>query len=302
VETTNIVQAGKQEPHIKLKPRSLIWVYQTKRNPKTKRIMGPVATGLRRQGHRVEIRESSKYESGTSLQPDYIAAWGDWFGVEDILRDVGLYGWGLLHIDNGYYARSSHTVGYKQSYDGYYSVTLNNRQCHEYLWDGDTPSPDRFLTQEQSPHRWRKPSAPENSIIYLLGFSSKQAKLFGLDHIAWLQATKAWLQPRTTRRILVRPKNYDDLNFRQVLRDENIHLVVGYHTKALVESLLEGVPIVSLAPCVVNLMGGSKNEHELLNNPPIDDPIKPNNRLDFFSRLAWHQWTLGEIAAGLMWA
>ena len=258
-------------------------VYRSARNhPKTYKIMGPIAVGLEKIGYHVTFRESWHYPQGDESEADLLAIWGDFHGTEKIYADRIKFK-RLLHIDNGYMARGHHR--------GYYSVTYGNKQILQELWHGPTPTPERFQQLNLPLNRWRK----SGSRVLALGLSRKQCLNLGVDYPVINKELAELIRARTGMITVLREKKYDNgITPLATVLEEKWHSVVGFHTKGLIESLLAGIPIVALDPCAVHLMG----------RPTVAamiPPYYPENRSDFFARLAYHQWTLDEIAAGDPW-
>lgn len=257
-------------------------VYEAARNqPKTGLIMGPVAEGLRCAGWTVEMRESAHYPRGDENDADLLAVWGDNFGVERILRDAPRLRPRLLHIDNGYLNRNR--------YEGHYGLSWGARQCQAYLWDGPRPSADRFAALKETIRPWRM----NGDVILVLAPSIKQGRFLGVDSNTWGRQIRDLVSRYTKKPIRVQLKTYTvDRPLRETLQNEPIFAAVGYQTKGLVECLLYGVPVFNLAPCVAERMGGQDVSS-------IERPLYPENRQEFFERLAHHQFLLREIAEGL---
>lgn len=226
------------------------------------------------------MRESLKYPQHDEELADVLAVWGDYHGVERILADCGRRHWQMLQCDNGYIGRGH--------FSGYYSLSWNARQATDDLWKREAHA-DRFAALEEPLKPWRK----TGDVILVLAPSKKHARLLGLDLEPWCHQVKRTCEERTNKRIIVQVKTYgQEPTPRQLMQRESVALVIGFNTKSMCEALLEGIPILSLGPCVVNRMG-------LRDLVQINDPFYPDNRADFFSRLAYHQWRLDEIAAGL---
>ena len=260
-----------------------IFAYITARNqPKTNNIILPVVGGLRRCGHSVEIRESDEYPRGDEENADILAVWGDYAGVDRILHDCGKKLWRMLHIDNSYLRRGH--------YQGYYGISWNDRQCGSYLWDKDFPA-DRFRKLGEEIKPWKT----SGSTVAVLGFSRKQGHVIGLNYLDWLAKTVKDVRQHTKCKVIARPKLYDGSDVRAFYRQEDVHAVVGLFTKSMIMALLDGIPVFPLASCAASSMG-------LDDLKKIDSPWYPDNREDFFNRLAYHQWTLKELEQGEPWA
>lgn len=259
-----------------------IFAYTSRLNmPKTSYIMGPVVEGLKRHGHLVVMRESSEYPRDDEEEADILAVWGDWHGAQQILADCGKKRWQMLHVDNGYLRRGH--------YQGYYGISWNDRQCGMYMWDRDFP-PDRFQRLGEEIKPWKT----NGESVAVLGFSRKQGQVIGLPYMEWLAETVKEVRRHTKRRVISRPKLYNGSDVRSFFQKEDVFAVVGLFTKAMVMALLDGIPVFPLAPCAASSMG-------LADLKKVDSPWYPDNCKDFFSRLAYHQWTLKELERGEPW-
>jgi len=69
------------------------------------------------------------------------------------------------------------------------------------------------------------------------------------------------------------------------------HITVIWNSKAAIESLIAGVPVVVNAPIGISKPMGTEVSN-------IESPYYPENRLEFFRELACSQWNEDEIYAG----
>lgn len=258
------------------------FVYKTKSNwEKTDRILSPVVVGLQSIGWKVDVRESLRFPQGDEIGIDLAVVWGDTGGVLQILASRGRLFKQVLQVDNGYLKRERWTGYYSLSYGG-------QRQCQEYVWDCPR-FPERFAVLHETIKPWRT----EGATIIILAPSHKQAKILGFDTDQWARRTMDQIQRYTKKRVLIKIKRYNvDAPLRETLQKEPIFAAVGYNTKGLVECLLEGIPVFSLGPCVTEKMGGK-------NLSQIENPLYPDNRQEFFERLAGTQFLLSEITNGV---
>lgn len=223
------------------------------------------------------------YPQGDEYAANYLCAFGDYFGVQGILKHIGHFHWRLLHVDLGYLRRSHHTPD-PASFDGYYGLTTDARQPTVF-----SPCPeDRFAALNEPIQPWRR----EGSEVVVVGFSRKQGEVLGLNPDWWAKALLPELRKHTKRRVVYRPKNYQDLDFRSYLQTHDVWAVVSHSSKAMVEALLEGVPVFPLAPCICGSMGGPIER--------LDAPVYPA-REPFFAWVAYQQWTLAECEQGKPW-
>lgn len=260
-------------------PRAI--VFHTVRNqPKTGIIMGAVAHGLRCAGYEVEDRESTQSPRGDEQKVDLLAVWGDTHRAPEILADAVRRGRRCLQVDNAYLNRNR--------YEGHYGLSYGARQCYQYLWDCPR-YPVRFAALNETISPWRT----SGDTILILAPSIKQGRFLGFDSNWWAGHQKDFISCYTKKKIRTQIKTYTvNKPLRDTLRDESIFACIGYNTKGLVDCLLYGIPVFNLGPCVTERMGCQ----DLWK---IDTPYYPENRQEFFERLAGHQWLLSEITEGL---
>ena len=222
------------------------------------------------------------YPRGNENDADMLAIWGDACGSERILQDIPRLRPRVLQIDNGYLRRAVYT--------GYYGLSYGARQCHDYLWHYyNFPSPARFRALNETILPWRR----DGNTILILAPSHKQGRFLGINIDQWARHILSQVETHTKKRVRIRMKTYGiDTPLREVLRDEPIFAAVGHSTKGLVDCLLMGIPVFNTVPCVTERMG-------LQDLSKIEEPYYPENRQEFFERLAGHQFLLSEIAEGL---
>jgi hypothetical protein len=71
--------------------------------------------------------------------------------------------------------------------------------------------------------------------------------------------------------------------------------VVAHCSSAMVKALIEGVPVFSLAPSMASCMGRP-------DLAKIEDPVYPENRMQWLANLAANQWTRDEMRSGKCWS
>lgn len=171
-------------------------------------------------------------------------------------------------LDNGYLGRNR-----------YYRVTRNGFQ-HTAI----VPRPDdRFGALGLKIQPWRK----DGSKI-LVCESSKWC--FGyLGCPQWTLDTVDRLRRYTKRPIEIREKvMHATIRARDLKR---VWAVVTHVSACAVDALLHGVPVFVTGPCAASPMSGRLED--------IDKPYYPDNRAEFFASLAYAQFSVPEIAAGM---
>jgi hypothetical protein len=112
----------------------------------------------------------------------------------------------------------------------------------------------------------------------------------------WHEATASALRSRTKRPVIVKPHPGRPATNVQTIAEMHkllvdCHCVVVWASANGVRSLIEGVPVISMAPhwILQSIAGRSLDQIE---NPPMPD------RMPAFRRLAFAQWNLDEIRSG----
>ena len=77
---------------------------------------------------------------------------------------------------------------------------------------------------------------------------------------------------------------------------ERCHCLVTFASNSAVEALINGVPVVAYGPTIAAPLIGSALEQ--INKPPFPDEA---TRTQWAYDLAYHQWTLDELASGEAW-
>ena len=111
----------------------------------------------------------------------------------------------------------------------------------------------------------------------------------------WAQKTANELGTLTRRPIIVRPHPNNDPPRRALAADlENAWACVIWSTSAGVEALVRGIPVISMAPNWI-CRGAAGRTLKSVETPFFSD----ESRLDALRRLAWAQWHVDEIEAGI---
>ena len=206
---------------------------------------------------------------------DSVATYGILRGSGRVIKSANDF-W---YIDNGYFNQRG----------SYYRVCHN---CHIDRGDGDYPK-DRFNHTGVKLKDWRK----TGSHIVLCPPSPVAQRHFeiGDNPSTWTLKIISELKQYTDRDIVVSTKYGDGLTcftktpsknpFREIIK--NAWAVVTFNSNTMVDSLIGGVPVISLTS---DRKVGSLEEIE---NPIMDRAILYN--------LAYRQWTLKAFASGQAW-
>ena len=159
---------------------------------------------------------------------------------------------------------------------------------------------------------WRK-SKPDDHVL-IVGQNLYDASLFGIDFTLWVSTTIRHLMKHTNRKIVIRdhPENKDQLkeyinvmfrNYEQVVYSnkgtifddlKNAHCTVSYTSGSSVDSILEGVPVITCSEYNF-LWPISSHSLEEVENP------REGDREHLLYDLAYTQWSVEEICNGKPW-
>ena len=157
------------------------------------------------------------------------------------------------------------------------------------------------LTGDDNPKRWHKLRLPiqdwrNGSDILICPQSDLFFKLQEKTQSEWIKTTTDAIKKHTDRRIRIHHKNAannPEMAFKRQL--VNTWAVVVHSSMAGVQATVHGVPCFATDP---NSASASFGTTDLT---AIEQPVKPDNRLQMVSILANNQWTLPEINSGLAW-
>jgi hypothetical protein len=200
-------------------------------------------------------------------------------GCDTIIRQARARHTDFLHLDHGYFARSDHANG---DMAGHYRVSLNRLTCTGY---GKCP-PDRWERLEIPLKAWRS----SGDHIVICPISNHVAQFVGVQPREWIKGVLWALGKATKRDIVIKPKQSD-----QSLSDVfvNAHAVVGYHSNAMVDAVIAGVPAYAIGPSPVVALGNTDLSQ-------IDRPVL-SDREPWLHNLAYHQFLLDEFKDGSAW-
>lgn len=267
-------------------------VYFAPGNARSKLVGEAMARGMQAIGQPYELRSSRLYNGRPDC--DVILFYGLSDGLRRIFDDYRGAGRKALYVDLGYWGRRKRT-----RWDGYHKIALNDRHPTRYFQDKRHDAA-RFNDLGITIQPWR----PEGRHIIVAGMSAKAAAAEGLQAETWEKAAIAKLRSLTRRPIIYRPKpNWPgarrisgasmdcETPLEIALRD--CHAVVARHSNVAVDALVAGVPVFCDAG-VASVLGSGR----LAN---IETPLMPKGRAQWAYDLAHVQYTMDEMANGVMW-
>lgn len=148
-----------------------------------------------------------------------------------------------------YYMDSGYFGNYKsqQNPEGnklWHRIVKNGLQHSQIIQRPD----DRF---RQLGLQIKKPTARKGNAILLALPSEKPCKFYGIDLQQWKEQTVAEIKKHTDRPIIIRekPKARSQRLVNSIYQDfDKAYVLVTYNSIAAVESILHGIPAITLAP------------------------------------------------------
>lgn len=200
----------------------------------------------------------------------------------------------VLIVDLGFWNRS-YSLGDKAQY----KVSVNSHHPCDLIQNLKCSS-DRFQKLGLTIEPWKTPGRH----ILLAGMGQKSCVLYKYPDQSWDLSAVKDLRQHTKRDIWYKPKPswrgcppiagtvYTvDTPIETAL--EGAFACVTHHSNAAVDALLKGVPAFTWD-------GAAK--HMAINDlSKIETPFYPDNREQFFSSLAYFNWSVAEIASGECW-
>ena len=204
-------------------------------------------------------------------------------GTGEILKECSLRNRDYYYIDHGYF-----NAGH---YDGYYRVVRNDMQLNGEVL-GYTPEEIPFAPTD----RWNKlkikmkPWRKSGNHIVVCPLSQFVGDFLGINTELWLRETIRELEHYTDRSIFIKEKD-TDMPIEEAVKDA--HAVVAYNSNALVDAVIEGIPVYALGPSSTDPI--ARKSLRDIENPIMEDREK------WACALSYGQWTLDEIRMGVYW-
>lgn len=268
-----------------------VTVFQIANHHRSRTVCTAMAAGIRAVGDRVTIRDESEYRFPDA---DAVVFYGLAGHLPKVFSDYRKKGKPAVYVDLGYWGRRE-----GGRFNGYHKISVGARHPTRYF-QAHKHSDDRFKQFGLKTSPWQK-----GKHILLAGMSDKAAQAEGLVVEHWEQEAIDELLKHTKRRIIYRPKpswrgarplrgavfDTSACDLRYMLN--NCHAVVTHHSNVSIDGLIAGVP----AFC----WDGVATPMALQNLSQIESPIYPNDRHEWLAAIAYCQWNIEEMAAGLPW-
>lgn len=199
----------------------------------------------------------------------------------------------FYYIDSGYLGNTEGKMWHR--------IIKNNFHSTEYL---NSYPEDRLLTifpKESNSnfiyHKLLKPWNKEKQNILLCPPTTKTAKFFKLEEPKlWTNSVITEIKKYSNQPILLREKpasSRDRKNIYEYLKENEISVVVTFNSNIAVESIMAGVPVVTLGPNAAAHVGRTKISD-------INNLIYPD-RKNWLKYLSYNQFTKQEIKSGVAW-
>lgn len=225
-----------------------------------------------------------------------------------IINDHRALGKNIIYIDKGYF-RIANIYPDRLSRSLYYKTSINNFQCLDYLMDLDV-SGDRWSKLSKEHGLKLKPWKEDGSNVVWLGPSQKYCNFHGLgDATKFSEACIRILIKKTGKNLVYRPKHswagaipIEGARFSRPpvkIEDEfkDAYALATHGSNTSAEAIVSGVPVIAFGPAITRPIASTENDRLNDIKPPSDD-----DRINWLQKIAYCQWTLAEMASGLMWA
>ena len=217
-----------------------------------------------------------------------LVTWNRYGENHDIAIQVERAGGTVVVTENGYlgFRGESPKWALDSGMRPEHYVALAIGSHHGGVWNSNGPK--RFASLEVEVKPWRIDDGTGHYLICPNRSFGTPGRIMPPD---WPQATQKLLRTMTSREVRIRGHPGNHRPKRPLEVDlENAFAMIIWNTSVGVNALLAGIPVICEAPGWI--MKGACGTMAEVKNPPMP------NRLPHFQRMAWCQWTLGEIATG----
>jgi hypothetical protein len=197
----------------------------------------------------------------------------------------------FVYMDSGYLGNRPCATN-PQGWKLWHRMVINNIQ-HSRLIARPSDRWQRLALQLASRKQGRK--------ILVVAPDQKPCKFYGIDLDQWIQDTVAEIKKHSDRPIEIRARHSNTVklnrtheqSFQSALQDD-VGVVVTYNSVAAVESIMNGVPVVALAPVSAADPVASKSLEQ------VDDAVWPSEdlRYQWACHLAYAQFHNRELEDG----
>lgn len=211
---------------------------------------------------------------------DVVVTWNRYGTYEEIADRAERAGATVLVAENGYFGKDAN--GLQR-----YAISIHGHNGSGTWHPG---GPERWAALGATPKPWRE----AGDHILVCGQRGIGSRTMASPHEWHARAAKR-LAAHTKRKIVIRkhPGSKPDPN-APTLESQlvNCWAVVVWSSASGIKALMSGIPVFYDAPHYI-CAGAASRDFSLIESPPMPD------RLPALERMAWAQWSVDEIAAGL---
>lgn len=188
-----------------------------------------------------------------------------------------------LTVDNGYFQP------YKQ---GHFRVTQNALQFGDAIGSAFPEEIARWRALNEPIQPWRG-TGVHNLIV--LQSEPWYEMVLGVKRADWLAGVVRQIEQISSRPILIRDKPLKGRGPTTTIFEdmEDAWVVISLSSNCLVQAAQQGIPVLPVGHCAASPLGTSFSR--------LKTPYYPEDREAVFAQLAANQWTLQEIADGVMY-
>lgn len=238
------------------------------------------------QGCGVAPQDTNTFDYDSSTAPIVLRGIMKHKIMKQCWRDQRLF----YYMDTGYFGNDpcdANPYGWKL----WHRVVPNNLQ---HL-DVKPCSDDRWRAHGIDPQPWKR----DGSRIMLVLPDEKPCKFYDIDLDAWTQSTIDTIKKHTDREIVIRQRQ---ANRKQRIRNQplaaalqdDVFALVTFNSTAAITSVLNGIPVFTLAPCNAAAAVGL-NDLSQIESPRYADADEVQAWLNY---LAYGQFHVDELRDG----
>lgn len=253
-----------------------------------------LAEGIAKSGDFPAIISERDYNPRQIEEYDCCAFYGLEGNNTQVFRDFAAHS-AAVYVDLGYWGRRE-----GGRWSGYHKVVVNARHPNAYFRAVSHPA-DRLKRFHVEHRPWRE----TGSHILLAGMGDKGSQAEGYQPEQWERWAIAEIRKYSKRPIIYRPKPswktakpiagtiYSEKKIEVETHFRDCWAIVTHHSNVAVDGLVAGIP----AFC----WGGVALEMSLQDLSRIESPYFPDGRAQWMADIAYTQWSIAEMRAGLPW-
>ncbi len=217
----------------------------------------------------IEVKDIKDYDDNTDKDA---ILYGILRGCFELMEKLRKNNKNYINIDHGYFGKN------------FYRFTKNARGYSYKLLD--VPN-DRFKSLDLKIEDYKL----NGKDIIVLPPSSYWGFYYNVNILQWTYKVKNKLKKYTDKNIIIKSKTNTHIPLSEYLN--NAYALVHYSSMGAIESLIRGIPVITLGPSF--LKNYTSNTIEEIEN------IKLIEREKLFANLAYNQFSYEEIKTGFVW-